>query len=111
MRTTCATARCSRILKDTGRKASWKNIRTSCFRIYESPYKNKLQDKEIKGFTLASDIPVHYKIHLGTNEDVAALFKMTPYAYRTKKEDADKILSLSDLSVSANFRILTYRKV
>ena len=79
--------------------------------IYETPYKNKLDDTEISGFELVSNEPVHYRIELSAKEDIAALFKMTPYAYRTSKRDADKVMNLDRLTVSANFRIITYRKV
>ena len=80
-------------------------------KIYETPYKNKVDDTVLSGFSLISDEPVHYKMELTSAEDVSSLFKMTPYAYRTGKKDADKILSIDSLSVSANFRILTYRRI
>ena len=79
-------------------------------KIYDTPYKNKVEDTRLEGFDLLSDEPLRYTMDLKTNNDVVSLFKMTPYAYRTKKEDANKVISLSDLKVSANFRILTYRK-
>ncbi|MBO5908513.1 MAG: methyltransferase domain-containing protein [Clostridia bacterium] len=79
--------------------------------IYETPYKNKLDDTAIEGFELISNEPVHYKIELSTKEDITALFNMTPYAYRTSKNDADKVMCLDRITVSANFRIITYRKV
>ena len=78
--------------------------------IYDTPYKNKVEDTRIEGFTLLSDEPLHYKMELSSGEDIASLFKMTPYAYRTRREDAERVLGLPSLSVSACFRILTYRK-
>jgi 23S rRNA (guanine745-N1)-methyltransferase len=79
-------------------------------KIYDNPYKNKLEEKEIDGFELVSDEPIGYKMELSTAEEVYTLFKMTPYAYRTRAEDAEKILKLDRLEVSANFRILTYKR-
>ncbi len=80
-------------------------------RIYDTPYKNTVEDTEIEGFELIKNEPLHYDMSLETKEDLSSLFKMTPYAYRTKKENADRILELDRLKVSAHFRILVYRKV
>ena len=79
-------------------------------KIYDEPYRNTVGETELSGFSFLSDEPLHYIMELKNNEDVISLFKMTPYAYRTKKENAERILALESLSVSAHFRILTYRK-
>ena len=78
--------------------------------VYDDPYKNTVEDTALSGFSLVADEPVHYDMRLDNNEDILSLFKMTPYAYRTKKENAERILSLNTLTVSAHFRILVYRK-
>lgn len=80
-------------------------------KVYDNPYKNTVADTEIQGFELLSNEPVHYTMELSSKEDIISLFGMTPYAYRTKKENADRLLSLDSLAVSAHFRILIYRKV
>ncbi len=79
-------------------------------RIYDTPYKNTVENTALSGFELVSDEPLHYTMEIKSGEDVVSLFKMTPYAYRTKKENAERILSLDSISVSAHFRILLYRK-
>lgn len=78
--------------------------------IYENPYKNEVADTALEGFTLISRDEVRYTLKLDTAEGIRALFMMTPYAYRTKAKDREKVLSLSYLETSAHFLVLTYRK-
>ncbi len=79
--------------------------------IYDTPYKNTVESTELPGFSLISNDALHYTMHLESKEDILSLFKMTPYAYRTRKENADRILALDSLAVSAHFRLLKYKKV
>lgn len=79
-------------------------------KVYDTPYKNTVEDTGIKGFALISDEPIRYTMNIDSSEDISSLFGMTPYAYRTRRENAERLLSLDRLSVSAHFRILTYRK-
>ncbi len=79
-------------------------------KIYDTPYKNTVENTALSGFSLVSNEPLHYTMSLENKEDITALFKMTPYAYRTKKENADRIMALESLSVSAHFRLLIYKK-
>ena len=78
--------------------------------VYDNPYENTVEDTALPGFKLVLEEPVHYDMLIQNNEDLLSLFKMTPYAYRTKKENADRLLPLKTLKVSAHFRILVYRK-
>ena len=79
-------------------------------KIYENPYENVVEDTALEGFELISDEALRYDMHIEGNEAITALFKMTPYAYRTRREDAAKICSLDHLKVRANFRILVYER-
>ena len=79
--------------------------------IYDTPYKNTVADTEISGFELTSDKSIRYKMHLDSTEAVRSLFMMTPYAYRTKKENAARILGLSELDCMADFRLFEYKKL
>ena len=79
--------------------------------IYETPYKNVVADTALEGFELIEDEPLTYKIGLDSQEAVRNLFMMTPYAYRTKPQDRDKILSLESLETEADFRIFVYKKI
>ena len=79
--------------------------------IYDNPYKNKPQSTELEGFRLLSDEELSYEIELKTNDDVRALFMMTPYAYRTPPKARERVLALDSLTTSVNFRIVSYEKI
>ena len=79
--------------------------------IYKTPYKNEPQDAALDGFRLVSHDLLSYTIKLDTPEDIKALFMMTPYAYRTSKEDRERILSLSEIMTGVEFIIDVYEKI
>ena len=79
--------------------------------IYDTPYKNTVADTHLDGFTLILDEKINYLMHFDTSSAVTNLFKMTPYAYRTKPENAQRITRLERLDCTADFRLLVYRKV
>ena len=78
--------------------------------IYDTPYKNTVADTHLDGFELALDRRITYQMHLPTPEAVAALFGMTPYAYRTGPRNAARVSALTSLDCTADFRLLVYRK-
>ena len=55
-------------------------------------------------------ITVKYEIELSSAEDKMNLFSMTPYYYRTSKEDAEKIKNDDALSTEVEFTIDIYQK-
>ena len=79
--------------------------------IYETPYKNVVADTALEGFELIEDEPLTYKIGLDSEAAVRDLFMMTPYAYRTKPQDREKILSLASLETEVDFRVFVYKKI
>lgn len=79
--------------------------------IYKTPYKNEPEDTVIEGFRLVSHETLAYRIDLNTPEDIRALFMMTPYAYRTPREDRERVLSLSEVSTEVEFIIDVYEKM
>ena len=79
--------------------------------IYETPYKNIVADTALEGFELIEDEPLNYKVKLDSKEDIRSLFMMTPYAYRTRAEDREKILSLEALETEIDFRVFVYKKL
>lgn len=78
--------------------------------IYDTPYKNTVEDSALEGFELISDEPLTYDIYLGNSENVNNLFMMTPYAYRTNSVGRERVLSTQSLKCTADFRIFVYRK-
>lgn len=79
--------------------------------IYDTPYKNTVDDTALAGFELIADKPIRYKMNLNTQEAVRSLFMMTPYAYRTKPSDRAKAEALNCLECTADFRIFVYKKL
>ena len=79
--------------------------------IYDTPYKNVVADTALEGFELIEDEPLTYKIGLDSQGAVRDLFMMTPYAYRTKPQDREKILALESLETEVDFRVFVYRKI
>ena len=79
--------------------------------IYKTPYKNEPQETALDGFRLISHEILSYVIELDTQADVRSLFMMTPYAYRTSREDRERVLSLSRVSTEVEFVIDVYEKI
>ena len=79
--------------------------------IYKTPYKNEPEATEIDGFRLLSHEVLSYRITLDTPEAIRSLFMMTPYAYRTSREDRQRVLSLSEVSTEVEFIIDVYEKI
>lgn len=79
--------------------------------IYEHPYKNQVKDYELSGFGFQKTEKIETTIHLQSQEDILNLFRMTPYYYRTKQEDLEKIQALNELDVTISFELLVYQKI
>lgn len=79
--------------------------------IYKTPYKNEPAETVIDGFRLISHDVLSYEIKLDTKEDIRSLFMMTPYAYRTSREDRERVLSLSEVKTEIEFVIDVYEKI
>ena len=79
--------------------------------VYDTPYKNKPENTEIKGFELLCAHEIKKEIQLDNNEDIKNLFMMTPYYYKTSESDQKKLDSLKELTTETEFLILTYKKI
>lgn len=79
--------------------------------VYDTPYKNKPEPTELKGFELVSSQTISKEITLQTNEDIKNLFMMTPYYYKTSEKDQEKLSRLDKLEVETEYMLLTYKKV
>ncbi len=79
-------------------------------KIYEHPYLNPPPDSCIDGFELIAQKDLSYSVHLRSREDVAALFQMTPYNYKTGRDDQSKLRSLEELDVTLAFGLFLYQK-
>lgn len=79
--------------------------------IYEKPYKNEVNEETPEGFEKIDFIRTKNTIKLETNEDIINLFKMTPYYYKTGRDDQLKLEKLSALETQTEFGIVIYKKV
>lgn len=78
--------------------------------VYDRPYQNNVSEMRIEGYTLISQEIIHDKINLCTNADILSLFSMTPYFYKTSKEDKAKLERLDRLETQIHFCAAMYRK-
>lgn len=103
-----------RVLKSGGRLITAGPLENHLFElkqaVYDKPYKNPPLETEKSGFEIKSTNEVKYKIMLETNEDIEALFKMTPYYYKTSATDQEKLKALTKLTVSLEFVVTEYVK-
>lgn len=104
----------ARVLKPAGRlicvvpleKHLWELKRL----IYDTPYENPAPTVELNRFTLIERQDLRYEIELDSGENIANLFKMTPYYYKTGAEDQKKAETASHLKTAVEFGVLVYGK-
>lgn len=78
--------------------------------IYDTPYENPAPGTELPGFKLLSRQDLRYEIELNSGEEIASLFKMTPYYYKTGAADQQKAEQAEYLKTTVEFGILVYGK-
>ena len=104
----------SRILKDDGILIKVVPLEDHLFSlksaIYEKPYANEKPDTGEVGFELLEFREIRRDIYLDNNDDIMNLFRMTPYYYKTGREDQQKAEALDEITVCAAFGIAVYRK-
>ena len=77
--------------------------------IYDTPYKNEVAPFELEGFALVENERMRYEITMH-DEQIGALFGMTPYAYRTSALGRQRIAALNTLRTDVDFHILVYKR-
>lgn len=78
--------------------------------VYDHPYDNDVPDLNIEGFQIIKKEELKYTITLETTEDILSLFRMTPYFYKTGREDQEKLEHCEQLTTSIEFGIIVYEK-
>lgn len=78
--------------------------------VYDEPYENKPADEQIEGFSVVSKQRIEYRLSLDDPRDIDALFKMTPYYYKTSEADQRKAAALERLETQIGFEVLVYKK-
>ncbi|MBR3631365.1 MAG: methyltransferase domain-containing protein [Oscillospiraceae bacterium] len=77
--------------------------------VYDTPYENAVREYALEGFTFEQSYTVSREIVLDDPQDIAALFAMTPYAYRTGAAERERLAALRTLRTEAAFEVLVYR--
>ena len=78
--------------------------------VYDHAYLNPPPVNSLEGFKLICRKDLIYRIHLQNREDITALFQMTPYNYKTGRNDQSKLDSLNELDVTLAFGLFLYQK-
>ena len=78
--------------------------------IYDNPYENEIDTIEFDGFNVIEKHTLTYEILLKNNDEIKALFNMTPYSYKTSREDIEKLDKLTTLKTNVDFNIIVYKK-
>lgn len=79
--------------------------------VYDTPYLNPVEDMAEEGFSLERTEKVCYSIQVKSNENLKNLFMMTPYYYKTGREDQAKLDSVESAQITLEFAIAVYRKL
>lgn len=74
--------------------------------LYSEVYLND-DSVDMSSFKLKDNIKVESK-HAINNEDIRNLFIMTPYYYKTKKQDIERLFKLEKLDITFSFNIHIY---
>ena len=79
--------------------------------IYEKPYLNEVDLSVPAGFKISDRDELKYDIHIDSNEDIFALFTMTPYYYKTGRSDQEKLKKTNFLNSEIEFGIDVLQKI
>ncbi len=78
--------------------------------VYTTPYENVIDTLELDGFSLLSRADLRFPLTRMGKEQIEALFKMTPYYYKTSREGQARLAALQTLRTNAEFIVAEYRK-
>lgn len=78
--------------------------------IYDEVYTNRPVEPEIPGLTLKETVYIRQTLSLNSRSEIAALFAMTPYYYKTSQKDQAKVMGETCLNTPIAFGISLYEK-
>jgi 23S rRNA (guanine745-N1)-methyltransferase len=78
--------------------------------IYDDIYENAGRADLPQGMVLLEEYTVEREIEVTGEEQIAHLFSMTPYYWRTSRADADKLRGLQSLTTTVAFDFKIYQK-
>ncbi len=79
--------------------------------VYDTPYENEIDTFTLDGFDLIKKSFLSFPLSLGASSEIDALFKMTPYYYKTSREGQARLAALQTLETHAEFYLVAYRKI
>ena len=111
----CAEEEYARVLRDGGvlllAGAGKEHLIDLKRAVYDSAYENEgRRDLPRERFELLDERTLTYDILLESQADIANLFAMTPYYYRTSAKDKAKLDALSSLSTKVDVELFMYKK-
>jgi len=77
--------------------------------IYDQPQKHDEKIPSLDGFHIIVNERVTQSIHISSNQDIQHLLKMTPYYWHLNPDRQKTVLSLTNLSTTADFLITIYQ--
>lgn len=77
--------------------------------LYDAPYPNEEKETPYDGFTYEAIVPVDFTLHLENQADLQALFRMTPYCWKTPRSGVERLAALDSLDCQASFRVHIFR--
>lgn len=78
--------------------------------LYPSPYENPVKREDYSGFVWRGVKEIRYTVDLENTADIMALFRMTPYAWKTPKEGVARLEALNRLRCQIGFDLHLYER-
>ncbi len=79
--------------------------------LYDRPYPNEVKETPYDGFRYVTIRHVESVIHLQNQQDIHALFQMTPYYWKTPRDGAARLAALDALDTTISFDIHAYERI
>jgi 23S rRNA (guanine745-N1)-methyltransferase len=78
--------------------------------IYETPYVNDEEIPQTTTLKLISTRKISDEILLSSQDDIQAVFRMTPYYFHTTAKDKEKLLPLTELQTTVEFVLAEFER-
>ena len=79
--------------------------------LYDRPYRNETKETPYEGFHYVTIARVRDRITLPCQEDIQALFGMTPYCWKTPRAGKERLAALDSLTTTAAFDIHIFERI
>ena len=79
--------------------------------LYDHPYRNETKETPYAGFRYVDIVHVRNSITLPGQEDIQALFGMTPYCWKTPRAGKERLAALGSLTTTAAFDIHIFERI